>query len=184
MKKVRLELQSFRILRKREKWNIYFILYMTDPEDPDRTVIRIEPSGSTLSLSRMSGNHYDFRGTGPTGLGVAQLDIPGNRTLNVRLKMMQSRSNSRNAGEKIKVISEAIDLNQLGVQFLSKFKWFLVEQTVDTVEKLLSASKDRELGFLSMDMLFDQQFEKQGMQEVTNRLTSGFAEITWVWKVL
>lgn len=184
MKKVRLELTSFRILKKKEKWNIYFVLYMNDPEKPDKTVIRSEPSNTTLPLNRYNDNFYRFGNPDESGLGIVHVPVPASGHLDIRLKIMHSRSKTRNTGERMEQISGALKPSQMEVIFLSRFKWYLVNVAVETVERILKNVKDRELGFLSLDMDFSTFGKDETEREITKKVSTGFAEITWKWKII
>ena len=81
-------------------------------------------------------------------------------------------------------ISGALKPNQMEVIFLSRFKWYLVNLAVETVERILKNVKDRELGFLTLDMDFSTFAKGETERVITRKVSTGFAEITWKWKIV
>ena len=87
MKKIRLELESFKILKKRERWQIYFIVYTVHPENPDQSVLTFVPGNYNIDLKPNSDNFYSFRpeGEGTDALRILHIPMPAEKYIDVRI---------------------------------------------------------------------------------------------------
>jgi hypothetical protein len=103
-----LELESFKILKKRERWQIYFIVYTTNPNNPEKTIIKFVPGGNNICLKPASDNFYSFKpkGVGADGLRILHCNLPQENYIDVRMVMMHSRKNMRTVGAKINEIKK------------------------------------------------------------------------------
>ncbi|MCY1720433.1 hypothetical protein OU798_08785 [Prolixibacteraceae bacterium Z1-6] len=184
MAKVRLELESIEILAKRSKWNLYFICYTNHPEDPSKSLMRLLPKTGTIQLTKKSDNPYSFKpkGEGSDGLKVYQNELNQDKEVVIRLCMMQSRKRLRNTAEVLADVKEQLTIKGLkDILTLSRLQWFVVDAGIDVLTKSLSKIKDRELGFISMDEEFGEEFKKNPNQKRTKKISSGKAKLTWIW---
>lgn len=185
MKTIRLELESFKILKKRERWQIYFIVYTSYPDNPDKTIVKFVPGGYNIRLKPAADNQYFFKptGTGTDGLRIFQSTLSEENYVDVRLVMMQSRKNLRTLVAKMNELKKALDIKDVIPVRLSHFQWYLIDKGFDMIAGLIQNIKDRNMGFVSMDEEFEEEFEVNPNQKRTNRLSTGEAEITWIWEL-
>lgn len=185
MKQIRLELNSFKILKNRERWQIYFIVYTAHPDDPNKTIVKMVPGGTNIRLKPLAENFHSFKpkGTGTDGLRILHVDMPPENYIDVRLVMIQSRKKLRTIGAKLNELKQALNIEELECIKLSRIEWFLVDKGFDIVAGILENMKDRNMGFVSMDEEFGDEFNSNPNQKRSNKLSTGEAEINWVWEV-
>lgn len=185
MEQIRLELESFRILKNRERWQVYFIVYTTYPDNPEKTIIKFVPGGNNIRLKPLAGNFHSFKpsGVGTDGLRLLHIDMPVEKYIDVRIIMMQSRKKLRTIGAKLNEIKKEIDVKELKLVKLSNIQWYVIDKGFDIVSGILENLKDRNMGFVSMDEEFNEEFEQNPNQGRSNTLSSGEAEINWVWEM-
>lgn len=185
MKKIRLELESFKILKKRERWQIYFIVYTSHPNEPNKSIIKFVPGGNNIRLKPQSDNYYSFKptGEGTDGLRILHIDLPTENYIDVRMCMMQSRKNLRSVTAKINEIKKELNVSEIVPVKLARIQWYLIDKGIDIVAGIIENVKDRNMGFISMDEEFEDEFEQNQNQKRTQRLSTGEAEITWVWEL-
>lgn len=185
MKKIRLELESFKILKKRERWQIYFIVYTVHPENPDQSVLTFVPGNYNIDLKPNSDNFYSFRpeGEGTDALRILHIPMPAEKYIDVRICMMQSRDKLRTIAAKINEVKKDLDVTELKLIKLGNIQWYAIDKGIDIIAEIFEEIKDRKLGFVSMDEEFEEEFEKNPNQRRTKKLSSGQAEVTWVWEL-
>ncbi len=191
---IRLELDFVEILRARRRWNIYLVIATEDPRDTENTLITTLPS-IPIKLRKMDSNRVDFEpeGSGEThGLFVLERTMPEDHSVRARMWLVQSRNNSRRAGEVLAELGEAMkgEKGNIIADTLKKIlggtnPWIAVGQNIIGVSGLigdfLKVSKDRNLGFISMDERFTQEEIDQNEVDRVGFITStGKAGWTWV----
>ena len=62
-------------------------------------------------------------------------------------------------------------------------QWILIDKGFDFIQNILKNTKDRNLGFVSLDDDFGKEFDKNPYQERSNTLSTGNAKITWAWSI-
>jgi len=187
---IRLELDSLRILRKRERWKIYFLVATEMPEDPSKTVVARFPDGEPIQLTRKTDNEVEFAPKGPNTEGMFLLEraMPADGTLRVSVYVMQQRDGLRKAGNIIEELGSmggdnnvASVLKSLGGATPWTVVGGLAGKGISGVGKLLEEAKDRQLGFISMDESFTNDFDNTNEVPRSAKLASGNAEIAWSW---
>lgn len=185
MKKIRLELESFRILKNRERWRIYFIVYTTHPQNPDKTIIKFVPGSGNIRLKPLADNYHSFKptGKGTDGLRLLHIEIPESRYMDVRMVMMQSRKKMRSLAAKMSEIKKDLDIKEMNLIKLSRIHWYAIDKGFNVVAGILQNIQDRNMGFVNMDEEFEEEFEKNPNQKRSQKLSTGEAEINWVWEL-
>ncbi|WP_319229950.1 hypothetical protein [Draconibacterium orientale] len=185
MKQIRLELNSFKILKNRERWQIYFIVYTAHPDDPDKTIIKLVPGGTNIRLKPLADNFHSFKpsGSGADGLKLQHINMPANNYIDVGLVMMQSRKKLRTVVAKLTELKQELNINELKRIKLSRIEWFLADMGFDIVAGILKNIKDRNMGYVSLGEEFNEEFDADPNQKRSNKLSTGEAEINWVWEV-
>ncbi len=185
MKQIRLELESFRILKNRERWRIYFVVYTPHPSDPEKTILKFVPGGAYIRLKPSANNFFSFKpaGKGTDGLRLLQIDWPQNNYIDLRMMMMQSRKNTRTIGEKMEAFKKDLDVDEFKLIKLSRLHWYAIDKGFDAVATLMTNIQDRNMGFISMDEEFEEEFIQTPRQKRTHTFSTGEAEITWIWEI-
>lgn len=188
---VRLELDALRILKKRERWQIYFLLATEVPGDAGKVAISRYPQTQPIRLTRKSDNEIEFapEGAGADGKILLECPIPSDQTVRLGLYLMQDRRGLRNTGDAMDELGGM--MNKAGaagtiVKALGGASpWIaiggLAVQGVAGVGKLLEKVQDRQLGYISMDESFDNDFAKTNEVSRKAQLYSGNAELSWSW---
>ena len=96
---------------------------------------------------------------------------------------MQSRKKLRTVGAKLNEIKKNLDIKELILIKLSNIQWYAIDKGFDIIAGVLENIKDRNMGFVSMDEQFDKEFEEEPSQKRSNKLSTGEAEIHWVWEM-
>lgn len=189
MKKARLELNQINISLNKERWNLYFVLVTEIPGETNRSAMTIIPEGNTIPLRKKSGNNLYFKaeGEGTEGLFLLETTVPKDKTLKARMYMMHSRQFLRDVGKTISDLHKLAEDNTLVLEVLTSLKstnpyWIVADKGLDFVEALLRKTKDRNLGFISLDEDFGSEFSTSSYQKRTNQLSSGGAKMDWAWK--
>lgn len=190
--KVRLELDFLEIMRKRNRWNLYFIIATEDPTDPSKTVITSVPS-SPIAVRKLDDKRIDFeaKGTGETsGLIVLERDLPEDDSVKVRLWVVQSRDHTRDAGSILSTVSEKIGgdagpaTDVITKALGAASPWVSVAKGVlgmsNVIGNLLKDSQDKKLGFVSLDESFIPEEFDLGELDRTNTI-SAFGELGWTY---
>jgi hypothetical protein len=185
MKRIRLELESFKILKKRERWQVYFIVYTPHPDDPEKTLVKFVPGANDIRLKPLADNFHSFipTGVGTDGLRLIDIEMPIGNSVDVRIIMMQSRKKLRTIAAKLNQIKNDLGIKELMLIKLSNIQWYLIDKGFDIIAGILEKIKDRNMGFVSMDEQFNEEFEQEPNQKRSNKLSTGEAEIFWIWEV-
>lgn len=195
MKKVRLEIDFIEIKRKRRKWNLYMIIATDDPSGDSKTMITTVPS-EAIKLRKMDGNRVDFEseGRGQTnGLIVLERKLPANHSLRVRIWLVQSRNNTRKAGQVLEELGNTMKNKDLSVVFMETVKalgsvnpWIEISRGLIMMSGLvgtfLRSSNDRHLGFFNLDENFSNEEINLGELDRYGKITS-VGEAGWTWVI-
>ncbi len=195
MKKVRLEIDFIEIKRKRRKWNLYMIIATDDPSDDSKTMITTVP-GEAIKLRKMDGNRVDFEseGSGQTnGLIVLERNLPSSHSLRVRIWLVQSRKNTRKAGEVLEELGSTMKKKDMDVVFMETAKalgsvnpWIEISRNLimmsGMVGTFLRNSDDRHLGFFNLDEHFTEEEIDLGELDRFGKITS-VGEAGWTWVI-
>lgn len=189
---VRLEFEELEILRRKKRWNIYFIIVTEHPEEPDKMVISTMPTGENTIRIKPSANNIvsfdsDVDDPDSNGLFVLERKMPEDRSLRVRVYLRHSRKPLRNLGDIIKDVQSGFGGQAMDIVtnlFGTTAPWLVVaKQAFPLLGSILSNIKDKDFGFLSMDEHFGQEFESQTELDDTNKFSTGEAEMTWSWSI-
>ena len=185
MKTIRLELESFKILKKRERWQVYFIVYTKHPDNAEQTLVKFIPGGNDIRLKPLAGNFHSFKptGVGTDGLRILEIDMPETNSIDVGIVMMQSRKKLRTIAAKLNDLKKDLDVSALKLIKLTNIQWYAIDKGFDIIAGVLENIKDRNMGFVSMDEQFGDEFIENPNRKRSNKLSTGEAEINWVWEV-
>ncbi len=191
MDTARLELISFELLLKKERWAIYFILATKHPTEKGKYILTIVPDTGTIPLRKLADNKFSFRpeGVGADGFSIIETEIERNETTRAHMYMMHSRSGVRKFGEilgeiKDEIIKDGTLISSITNIAASKSpQWILIDKGFDFIQNILKNTKDRNLGLVSLDDDFGKEFDKNLYQERSNTLSTGNAKITWSWSI-
>lgn len=133
----------------------------------------------------MADNFHSFKpnGVGADGLRILEIDMPESNSIDVRMIMMQSRKKLRTIAAKLNDIKKNLDTKELKLIKLSNIQWYAIDKGFDIIAGILENIKDRNMGFVSMDEKFEEEFEINLNQKRNNKLSTGEAEIHWVWEM-
>lgn len=191
---VRLEIDFLEIMRKRNRWNLYFLIATEDPTDPSKTVVTSVPQ-SPILVRKLDDKRVDFeaKGTGETnGMIVMERELPEDNSIRVRLWVVQSRDHTRNAGSILSEVSgklggdagPATDLVTKALGAASP--WISITKGIlgmsGVIGNMLKASKDKKLGFVSLDESFVEDEFHLGELDRTNTI-SAFGELGWTYVI-
>lgn len=193
MATVKLELERLEILLKKSRWKLYFFVIAEHPEDNDKLVVTTIPAAgqSYFMLKKRSENVVEFEPEsidgGVEGLTILEREMPADRSLKVRLFLKHSRQSARDVGN---ILGEVE--NELGGEVLgtvtnilgSASPWLVVAKSAfKLVGNILSKIKDRDLGYLSLDEDFEEEFDGKKELDRSNKTTTGGAKLRWSWKI-
>ena len=188
MFRIRLEINSIELDRVKRHWNLYFVFYTEHPDHPDQNVIAVIPRDRMINFRRPTDNTYSFRPEGKhtEGLFVLERDMPEDRSVKARLWVMHSHEAMHSIAEIMGEVNGMFGGKGVRevVRALGGDLWLTMGRTAAEIgEKFLRAMDDRSLGFVSMDEHFSPVEIKSGELQRNNKLTTGFAEISWSWKI-
>lgn len=188
MANIQLELDYIDMMKKRERWNLYFLIATDMPGDSSKMAVSAIPDGRRVKLTRKTGDKYSFKpkGVGATGLIVFEAAMPVDLSVRVSLCVMQDRKDLRKTGD---ILSEVGDLagdknvQAKVISALGNFNpWIVVgSMTVGALGQIFEKVNDRNMGFLSLNQNF--QEAQQGSFEYSNKVSTGFADLGWTWRV-
>ena len=185
---IRLEFNTLKILKKREKWQLYFLVETSNPTDDTQNVYTVMPGQHPISLTKDSDNVVQFKpeGENTEGMFILERAIPASGSISVNVYLMQSRSKLRNSGEKMDELTSAAKGESAAAKIVKTLgkstPWIAVASTAgNAIGKILSDVKDRQLGFLSLSEDF--QDDKAGDNNRKNKFSTGFAELDWTWSL-
>ncbi|MBU0765969.1 MAG: hypothetical protein KJ607_14175, partial [Bacteroidetes bacterium] len=101
MKTARLEIDKIKILKRGERWRLYFIITVTDPVDPSEQTVYFNPIDFPIETFRNQGNEIVFNkgGIGEEGRILFVRNIPESNVLSVSIYVFHSREKARNISE-------------------------------------------------------------------------------------
>ena len=183
-KLVRLELNSLELDLAKYNWNLYFVIVTEHPDNSDDWLVSVLPEDHLIKMRKKADNKISFepKGDHVEGMFVLEREMPVDKGLKTRLWLMHSRKNNRDIGEILQELNETITGNKVLETFQllrSSIPWIVVSKTaLSFVAERLKKSKDRDLGFVSLD----ENFGKQSEEEVrSNTLSTGFGKVGWSW---
>lgn len=190
---VTLEFEELEILKKKKRWNLYFVVVVDHPTEADKVLITRIPSGeNVISLKPEADNKYSFvpessTGDGADGLFVLEKPMPEGRRISVDVYLRHSRKGLRNVGNVLQDIKTELGTDAFDIVnglLKTTNPWLVAAKSaVPLLGGILSKIKDRDLGFVNMGESFGTEFETQTEQDRTNRFSTGEAEITWTWSI-
>lgn len=189
MPKIRLELHEVEIHRPKQRWNLYFVLATEHPTDEDKMVISMTPS-QPIRVRRPDHNVLDLApdGEGADGMILFEREMPADRSIRARIWVRHSRQMHRDVGKLLSNMK-----NELGedafeivdaVAGLAKNAnpWLIAaKSSVNLIGGILQKLPDRDMGFASMDEVFDDEFLNQG--ELDRKGGTGNIDAVWTWSV-
>ncbi|RLL50651.1 hypothetical protein D8Y20_11485 [Mariprofundus sp. EBB-1] len=189
--KVRLELLKLKLNRKWNKsWNLYFVLTVEDPLNSSLMYIAEYPDANApypdFDLTKRSNNTIPFAPSGSEadGLQVFESRMPKDRQISVRLNLVRSKGKTRKRSAVIE--RGAIFMDDIAeVLKLEKIPNFWVKagvlsnKAVGKVSHMIAETKDKDLGFVSLDERFEENCPKILCRD--NQLISGEATLYWRW---
>jgi len=185
---VRLELNTLKLNRPKERWDLYFIFATEHPIEENEWVVTVfSQNGQLIKLRNASDNMVQFKpkGNNTEGLFVLEREMPKDMSLKARMWVMHSRKSSRKIGEILQELGTQITGNGVaktlgvlgaGLPWVAASKGVL--KGLGVLGDKLSELKDRDLGFVSMDEDFNGQSTRE---ERSNSLSTGYGEISWSW---
>ncbi len=189
MTRIRLEFESLSILRDKLRWNIYFVLATEHPTDPDKMVLTVMPE-PFIKMGPNSKNRIDFvpQGINTDGMIVLEREMPADGTIRVRTYLRHSRQSTRNAGEVLhdinKEFGDSVIETVLGL-FGGTTPWIVLSKAAFAIViTILRKVNDRDLGFLSLDENFTDEFLENGELDRSAKFSTGDAELVWTWAVI
>lgn len=189
MKNVALEFSKLEILKKRERWQLYFIMVTEHPEDNDKMIISTLPE-PYIKTKPNADNIISFEpegSPGADGLFVIERKFPADKKIKVRVYLRQSRNKVRNLGDVLQDLQKSLggDAFEIVTDIVgSEFPWLVVAKKVfPMIGNVLETIKDRDMGFVTMDESFGDEYFS-GMKAVRhNEFSTGEAKIWWKWSI-
>lgn len=189
MKTILLEFSKLQILKDKERWKLYFILVTEHPEDNDKMVISTFPD-PYIRLKPNQDNLISFEpegSPGADGLFVIERGMPEDKRIKAHVYLRQSRKDVRDLGESLNDMKAALggDAFEIVDDLLgASVPWLVVaKKALPMIGKILSKTKDRDMGFVNMDESFKSEFDQNGIVERANSFSTGEAKIWWKWSV-
>jgi len=189
MKTIVLEFSKLQILKGKERWKLYFILVTEHPSENDKMVlstfpdpyIRLKPNQDNLISFEPEGS------PGADGMFVIERGIPEDKRIKAHVYLRQSRKDVRDLGESLNDMKAALggDAFEIVDDLLgASVPWLVVaKKALPMIGKILSKTKDRDMGFVNMDESFKSEFDQNGIVERANSFSTGEAKIWWKWSV-
>ena len=189
MKTITLEFSKLQILKKRERWRLYFIMVTEHPEDNDKMIISTFPE-PYVRLKPNKDNLISFEPEGSPGVDgmfVIERQLPDDKRVKVRLYLRQSRKKVRSIGDALKDLKTTLggDAFEIVTDIVgSDLPWLVVAKKVfPMIGTILGNIKDRDMGFVTMDESFGKEFKPGKKVERNNEFSTGEANIWWKWSV-
>jgi hypothetical protein len=188
MKNVRLEFNSVKVLRPKERWQLYFVIVTPHPTEADKWVLATVPQ-EPIKMIPGNDNTYHFDGGGASGvegLFVLSTPMPKDRKVNVHVYLRHSRRNLRKTGEILKGVEKGLGKKAFGVvkDLLGPGSMGLViaDAARELIGDILEKIPDKDFGFLSAYEHFGPEFENQTEQDRKKDFSAG-AELVYTWCV-
>lgn len=188
MSRVRLEIESIKILRPKKRWNLYFIVMTEHPTESDKMILSVLPNMPIKLSSRHDNNFsFDTNESHSEGLFVFSKELPPTRELNVHLYLRHSRQNLRDFGSIINDLNSGIGADAFGIVTdivgTATTPWLVIaKKAIPVVGQILNEIKDRDFGFVSVFERFGAEFESQTEIDRKKQF-SGDAELTYSWSL-
>lgn len=190
MASIQLELDNIDILKKRDRWNLYFLIATDLPGDPSKKAISSVPNNGRIKLTNKTDGQYSFKpkGQGGNGMIIFESPMPADSSARASMWVMQDRKELRSTGDILSEVGNVVgekNVQATIVKALGSFNpWILVgTEAFGLLGSALEKLKDRNLGFLSLDQNFSEAQVKGGTFGLSNKVSTGFAELSWTWKV-
>ena len=189
MKTITLEFSKLQILKKRERWRLYFILVTEHPEDNDKMIISTFPE-PYVRLKPNKDNIIPFEpegDPGADGMFVIERQLPEDKRIKVRVYLRQSRKKVRDLGDALKDLKTTLggDAFEIVTDIVgSDLPWLVVaKKAFPIIGAVLGNIKDRDMGFVTMDESIGTEFKPGKKVERHNEFSTGEANIWWKWSL-
>jgi len=193
MATIKLEFEKLEILLKKHRWKLYFVIVAEHPSDNDKMLLTTLPVAgqSYFMLKKHSENVVEFEPEssdgGVEGLTILERDMPADRSMKVRMFMKHSRSSAREIGNILKDVESGLGGQAFGLVsniLGSTSPWLVIAKSaVGLIGGILNTINDRDLGYLSLDEDFEEEFDNKKELHRNNKTTTGDARLTWSWKI-
>jgi hypothetical protein len=181
---IRLELNSLELDLSKNNWNLYFIIVTEHPTNVGDWLVSVLPEDHLIKIRKPADNKISFEPQGEhvEGMLILEREMPADKNLKTRLWLMHSRSKTRNTGEILQELNEALTGSKVleTVQLLgNSIPWIVVSKiALPFLAERLKKAKDRDLGFVSLD----ENFKNQNAEEDrSNALSTGLGKVKWSW---
>jgi hypothetical protein len=184
MENVRLELDFLDLDRRKERWNIYFVVATDHPDDPTKMAISVVPDGLRIPLRNPSDNYYSFQGEGDNadGLMIMRRKMPELYSVRARMWMMHDRQGIRNTGDILKEISDIMGGEGIAQILGNASPWLVVGRAaLGLVGTAMKKINDRELGFVTLDEYFNPDGEDDPEKSFEKKLSTGYGSLGYSW---
>ena len=118
---------------------------------------------------------------------VIERQLPADKRIKVRVYLRQSRNKVRNLGEALHDLQKLLGGDAFGIVtdiVGSEFPWLVVaKKAFPMIGKVLSNIKDRDMGLVTMDEYFGDEYSSEMKVERHNTFSTGEAKIWWKWSV-
>jgi len=189
MKTIVLEFSKLQILKGKERWKLYFILVTEHPEDNDKMVISTFPD-PFIRLKPNQDNLISFEpegSPGADGMLIIERKMPEDKRIKAHVYLRQNRKDIRDLGESLNDMKAALggDAFEIVDDLLgASVPWLVVaKKAIPMIGQILGKTKDRDMGFVSMDESFKSEFDQNGVVERANTFSTGEAKIWWKWSI-
>lgn len=186
---IRLEFDKVKILRPKERWQLYFILVTEHPTEKDKMVVSSFPD-PFIHLKPSQDNVINFKpaeGVGVDGMFVLERDLPVDNTITARVYLRHSRQATRDVGTLLSDIKGGLGGNAFNIVtdiLGSSNPWLIIaKEAIPLIGGVLKKINDRDFGFVSMDEEFGSEFSNQVELSRENTFSTGEAKICWTWSV-
>jgi hypothetical protein len=171
------------------------IIATDDPNEKDKTLVSVIPN-EPIRLRKVDQNRIDFEseGSGDTnGLIILNRKLPKNKSVRVRMWLVQSKEHTRNVGEVMRNITDVFKKDKVGksVEQLTNAlgvanPWLKLPDTLLSINgvigSVLKELKDRKLGFVNMDECFTSEEIDMVDIDRTGTITST-GKCGWTWTI-
>lgn len=187
MSNIKLTIDKIQILEKKEKWHLYMIMVTDHPTDSSQKLIRTIPNDNYIDFSRKSDNEYSFVPTGGApgdGLEAIGMASPDTGSLDVQVYLKNHGLFKRviDVLDQVKTDLSGEDLDSVPglIGKAASAAWVAVTgKSLDTISQVLNDIPDRNLGMI--DMGTDLSKLTGSPTTLSNKTSSGDAELTWSW---
>lgn len=193
MSSVKLSLNQLEILLNKSRWKLYVVVVAEHPYDNDKMLLTTLPVAGQgyFMLKKRSENQVDFvpesNDEGADGLTVLERPMPDDRCLKVRVFLKHSRHAAREIGNILGEVESGLGGQAFGLvsnMLGSTTPWLVIAKSAfGLIGGILNQINDRDLGYLSLDEEFGEEFEEKKEIIRSNTTTSGDAKLTWSWKI-